>query len=430
MFPLFYGRRAMKPFDKEIEVMSSNMDKGKFGVNMWWHVPVSVVDGELARSAVVAGGFDEKMLNEPTRHAEVSRATRSVAGRRKSKDKSIAEKVGDNSTDLVYGILDYGQEGEQAEYQQNTTVRMDKATGKVLVSGDKAEKVYAAVQAYEGKITDEDIRSFLVNVVRKCHGVSKRHGGGIYFIPASYVERVEAAREVLKQMGCRAKVYVERVVDGEQERANVWEACEDDIGKQIEATLAAVENIEKRASAVESKKAKLEELDEMMNVYKNLLGEEAKYEGLAERIEKAVKVVEQKMVQVQQGTASSVVKAAKQAVAAKVSVASAVAASNAKNGVPEVATANGVPEVATANGVPVVAAEDRIPVIEAAVAVLMKAGREMTSREIYEEAVREGWYVSNASDPYTSFVSVMSKSVAKGEKRVSKVGAGTWKSAA
>jgi hypothetical protein len=375
------------------------MNRGKFGVNCWWHVPGCVIDGELAKEAMKLAGFDG-MLPKPTRHAEVSRATRSVAGRRRKADKSIAEKVGDNSSSLVYGILDYDQEGQEAEYQQKTTVHMDKATGVVKVEGEKADRVIAAVQVYEGKVTDEDVRQFLVNVVAKCHGVSKRHGGGIYFIPAQYVDRIEAAQKVLREIGSGAKVYVERVVDGEQERRNVWEACEENISKQIEDTLAACEKIEKRASAVEDKQAKLSELEDMMGVYKGLLGEEAKYEELAERIEAAVQKVSEKMAQIQQGTAASVVE---RVVVEEVKV-------EEKAPVAQVAASKA----------------DRIPVVDAAVAVLMKAGKALTSREVYERAVREGWYVSEASDPYTSFVSVLSKAVSKGDKRIQRVGTGVW----
>jgi hypothetical protein len=212
--------------------------------------------------------------------------------------------VTDNHSTLAYGILDYGQTGEVGEYEQKTTVRMDKESGSVVVEGAKADKVMAAVDAYTGKVTDEDIRRFILNVVHSCHGVSKRPTGGIYFIPAQYTERIEAARNVLRAMGQGAKIYKEEVVNDVEARQNVWEACEDSIKQQLEQTLEACERIERRASSVRSKRAKLDELTEMMEVYTDLLGEEAKYEGVRERIEAAVKVVSEKLEQIQLGTAA------------------------------------------------------------------------------------------------------------------------------
>ena len=375
----------------------SNMNGGKFGVNMWWHVPACVIDSEMALGVVKANGFDEKMMPTPTDEREFKNGLDSVANKKCKNSKSTVEKVRDDNGKLVYGILDYGQEGiEEGVYRQHNKAWMDKDTGEIACEGAKSGEVLQAVQIYKGKITDDDIRSFLVNVVGKCHGVSKRHGGGIYFIPAQYVEKIEAAQKVLREIGSGAKIYVERVVDGEQERANVWEACESDIGQQIEKTLAAVGRIEKRASSVENKKAKLEELEEMMDVYKGLLGQEAKYEELAERIESAVKVVVEKMTQIQQGTAASVVAPKKVEKSEKAKVADG---------------------------------EDKISVVEAAIAVLTKAGRDMTAKEIFAEAQREGWYVSNSKDPYNSFSATMAKSLTRGETRLQRF-SGMWHLAA
>ena len=290
--------------------MTTENSGKQFGGNVWWYVPACVIDGEFARKCVVDGGMSKDMLLEPTRREEVARAARSVAGRRKKLDKSIAEKVTDNIQTLAYGILDYDQSGEVGEYEQQTTVRMDKASGSVIAEGAKAEKVMAAVDAFTGKITDKDIRTFILNVVKSCHGVSKRPTGGIYFIPAKYVERIEAARNILKAMGTGAKIYKEEVVNNEEARQNVWEACENSIAQQLEQTLDACERIEKRASAVRSKQAKLNELNELMGVYTDLLGEEAKYESIKDKIEAAAKVVQEKMAKVQLGTAAVLSKVA------------------------------------------------------------------------------------------------------------------------
>jgi hypothetical protein len=69
-------------------------------------------------------------------------------------------------------------------------------------------------------------------------------------------------------------------------------------------------------------------------------------------------------------------------------------------------------------------------VVDAAVAVLTKAGKTMAASELFNEAVKSGLYVSDAKDPFTSFFSVLSKAVAKGEKRLVRLGSRTWSLAA
>jgi len=104
----------------------------------------------------------------------------------------------------------------------------------------------------------------------------------------------------LSELKVGAKLYIERVQNGEQERAIVWEAVETDIDKQIEQTLQAVERIGKRASSVQTQEAKLGELEGLMDIYRNLLGQEAKYEELAEKLEEASQTVAKKLAALQE----------------------------------------------------------------------------------------------------------------------------------
>lgn len=364
----------------------SESQNGKFGVNVWWTVPETVTDGGTAQNVIKRHGFEpSKDLPLPSRRAEVSRAVYSFQDRRHKENRRVTEKAADDGQHVTYGILDRAQEGEQVSFAQGTTVRLEKATDAVTAEGKLAAEVLKAVEAYSGKVTDEDVRYFLRRVIRMCYGVAKRPSGGIYFVPARFSGIVEQAQGALADIGTGARIYVERVMDGKEERQNVWGSVEEQVVAQIEETLAAVGRIEKRAEAVQSQQAKLDELGELVSVYKDLLGEEAKYEGVAERIEEAVKTVAEKMAKLQQGTAASV-----------------VAAVNA----------------------PVNGKGVRVP--DAAVAVLAKAGRPMAVREIFDLAVKDGLYVTDAARPFESFVSILGKSLAKGEKRVERTGPGTW----
>lgn len=372
----------------------------KFGVNIWWTVKSMVMDGKKAQEILKKYGFEPEDMPLPSRRAEVGRAVYSFQNRLGKSNRRVTEKVSDNGMYVAYGILDREDTGkDEVAFEQGTTVKLNKETDAVSVEGKLAGEVMAAVEAFTGKVTDEDVRAFLSKVVHVCKGVSKRPSGGIYFIPANAVGMIEDARKVLEDMGAGSRIYVERIQDGKEERENVWSAVVDGVEQELKETLNAVERIEKRVSSIQGHQAKLEELNELVDVYRGLLGEEAKYQDVAERIEAAVKVVAEKMRKVQMGTAASVAKAAA-----------------------PVAAAKSEPEVpAKAKGG---------SVVEAAVVVLKESGKPMTAMELFGEAKRKGLYESDAKDPFTSFFSVLSKAVAKGEKRVSKVAQGVWKYAA
>jgi hypothetical protein len=157
-----------------------------------------------------------------------------------------------------------------------------------------------ALRRYEGAITDQDIRAFLTRTIRTARGIPKRPSGGIYFVPVQYASIVLAAQKSLADMGTKARIYTERVVNGVQERQNVWGSVQEDVDDQINKLLDEVSKITKRASAVRTKQAKLGEIKELAKMYQDMLGEEARYEDLTAKFAAAERAISAKMVEVQE----------------------------------------------------------------------------------------------------------------------------------
>lgn len=275
--------------------MTTQNNDSNFGVNIWWTCPEFVLDGDKAQEALTSNGFETEDMPLPSRRNEVSRAAYSFQDRRHKDGRRVTEKAKDNSDKVVYGILGRTQDGEEVGYTQATKVTLDKESGRVEVNGELANHFDKALSVYSGAITDADVRMFLRKVIAMTYGVAKRPSGGIYFVPNRFMGIIESAQRVLAALNVGAKLYVERVVDGAPERSLVWDSVEMSVGSDIDTILSAVENIGKRASAVRSHEAKLSELESYMNVYRQLLGEEAKYEELSERIKDATSKVTAKM---------------------------------------------------------------------------------------------------------------------------------------
>jgi hypothetical protein len=356
----------------------------ELGVNVWWTVPGLVVDAGIAQDTLLRNGFQKDLMKTPSRRLEISRAAYSLQNRRGKSDRRVTEKTQDNGKYIVFGILDRKRvDDERVRFGQGTTVRLDKDTGAVTAEGSLAKEFYETLAIYEGKITDDDIRLFLRHVIKASKGISKRPSGGIYFVPSDRASMIERAQKVLKELESHAKVYVEGIIDGPRERENVWESVEAEIDSCIEDALKSTERIEKSAKAVQSHKLKLEGLEELMEVYQNLLGEEAKYEAVAERIEIAVGEVQRKMSELQAAQATRVKKV----------------------------------KTGKSRG---------SKVVEAAVAVLKEAGESLDFRELTERAITAGLYEGNCKDPIASFNSVLSKAITAGETRIVRVRRGWY----
>lgn len=343
----------------------------QFGVNLWWTIPTFVQDGNKAQEALEKHGFEKEDMPLPTRRSVVSRAAYSFQDRRHKDGRRVTEKAKDTDSCVVYGILSQKRKGaEEVGYDQGTTIRLDKDSGRVEAEGPQTEEFFKALERYEGAITDEDVRLFLRRVVRMCKGVAKRPSGGIYFVPEMFVSIVESASYVLEDLGVGAKLYLEGLTNGVREREIVWEAVESEINKKIDDTLNAVERIEKRASSVVSHDAKLSEMTQLMDIYRELLGEEAKYEELAERLEDATQKVAAKLDELQNDTGTTPVKTAKKTV--KKTVVKAQASSGSK----------GVGQ----------------EVVELAVEILKDAGKPMHYRNIAAEAEARGFELRGSKD--------------------------------
>jgi hypothetical protein len=282
--------------------MSESNAEGHFGVNVWWRVPGGIkIPGEAVKEALKNNGFEESDLPMPSSRAEVSRAAYSFQNRRGRSNRRVTEKAKNTEQYSVYGILDQEVVGdEEVAFGQNTTIRYDKEANSVMAQGKLAEEFYSVYDTYKDTVIDDDIRKFLTRVVKViCRGVSKGPSGGTYFVSSAYIGIVESAQQVLDELDTGAFIHVERIVNGEQERKNIAFSVDETIDKEIDFILGAASRVEKRASAVKSHQSKMDELQELIDLYSDILGKEAQFEALMEKIQDASKTLSEKVVALQ-----------------------------------------------------------------------------------------------------------------------------------
>lgn len=361
-----------------------NTNTNGFGVNVWWTLPETSVDGEKAQTLLAKHGFDPSDLRVPSRQIQVSRAAYSFQNRRGKTNRRVTERAVDTGKTVTYGILDREQEGDSVSFAQHTTVRLSKESGQVTVQGNLHEAYMQALQEFQGKVTDADLRYFLRRVIRMSFGVAKRPTGGIYFVPEKFVGVIRQAQALLAEFNTNARIYVEEVTNNVESRQNIWESVEADVSDRVTEAMAALGRIENRVSAVKGQGDKISEADELMQVYKQLLGEEAKFESIAEKIEEAVRAVNEKMSEMQSARPVKVV---------------TVKTDRVKTGV---------------------------TVIDAAVKVLTQAGKPLSYRDIVDIAVTDGLYSSGSAHQYSSFNGTLLKAIKDGDKRVERMGRGVY----
>jgi len=269
-------------------------------LNGWWMVRRDAkVDIAVAQGVLAKYGLDTSLMNEVTERQSVRRGIDEMHNRRGTK-RTVAEKIRETGDVAVFGILNLeryvGVCKDTAAYKQNTKVVLDKATGTVTATGLQADEVYERINANKGFYNDADLRRLCYNLVRSIGGVSKRPTGGVYLMPAMFGDKVDALRNALKEMvGDLAAVYVERIYDGAEERANAATSIADDLMVRATRISDAVKNITKQTCRLQNHKQNVIQLQEMTAMYQGILGEQAALENLtlvlnaaSEKIEKAI----------------------------------------------------------------------------------------------------------------------------------------------
>lgn len=247
-------------------------------LNVYWTInETAKVDIGTAKNALASVGLSETLMDEVTDRRAVKRGVDEMHNRRvKTGNRRISEKIRENSNVAVFGILKcHPLNGETTSYEQDTRVKLNKATGAVEVTGKLADDVLQAIQSNRGVYNDADIRRLCYNLVRSIGGVSKRPSGGVYILPAIFADKIDALRVALKKMvGNNASIFVERIYDGDEENKNMAVSVCEDLQIRVGKVLDAVNAISKQTCRLTAHKANILELRTLTDVYKNILGEQ------------------------------------------------------------------------------------------------------------------------------------------------------------
>lgn len=272
-------------------------------VNVYWTINEDTkVDVATAKAILKKNGIPEKLMNDVTDRKAVRRGIDEMQNRRvRTSNRRIAEKIRENDAVAVFGILhNENHKGiDVTGYKQDTKVVLNKSTGSVEATGAVAGDVLAAINANRGSYNDADIRRLCYNLIRSIGGVSKRPSGGIYLVPSVYMDKIDSLRLAINEMvGENAKIFTERIFDGEEEKKNMAVSVSDDIGVRIDRIMQAVSAIGKQTCRLNTHKASVDELKNLVGMYKNILGEQDALKSLSDVLDDAESKVAEKIQEV------------------------------------------------------------------------------------------------------------------------------------
>lgn len=265
------------------------MTTESIGYVMYWHCPQGIFrNSEYAMEVASAEGFGKSEFPVPSPQASVSRTVQTFREQSRKDGRALQEVVKNDPQSKVWGILGLRNDGNEASYEQDTTVTFNKGDKSVTATGVQAEEFFRRYDKYRDCITDDDIRTFINRVRVLARGINLREGsGGVYFVPANYQSIVESAQKVLEQLKTKAKIYLLPMNNTRSNREAVWDSVSREVASEVESVLANAENLTRNISSFAKKEDQIAELGNLMAVYHQLLGFEEDYEEMQGHLQTA-----------------------------------------------------------------------------------------------------------------------------------------------
>lgn len=272
------------------------------GYNVWMNIHDISQPTQVVKDLVEKLGLPN-LLNEPTERRAFGRAMRDQNQLGQGR---LARQIKESDDSVVYGLVheDKDKDNEELDYTQRAVVRFNKNDKSVTVQGAEGTQVQATFDHYRQNVTGDDIRAYVVEMVYHLRGISKRPSGGIYFVGVDGEKILRNVKELVAALGF-GTVYLERVYDGDEERKNVWENAEQEITGMVKDALERIGKLGKSGKCLQKNVAKVDALKEYMQVYTNLLGEQAKAENLVQVFADAQNTIADKMKELAEAKAKA-----------------------------------------------------------------------------------------------------------------------------
>lgn len=275
--------RELQPIQREITEMTTD---SKFPFNVYWTVPECEIPYSEMSDTLVKCGFASDEIPEPTMRQQTARCVKSFHCLR-GQTRTLADAAGETEKSAVYALLDRssGSNDEEVSYREDTRITYDKENCTVEATGVFGTEFMARLNdRFIGKVSADDIRAFLLRVVSRSSGVPKRPTGGIYIVPGRFRPVFEQAQTLLRSLGRRAELYIERVYMGDEESANIQASVCDFVNRRV-SEIAEKADKYVRGAAVDGLKDDAQKLREINELFSEALDIQALTDEVAQKVE-------------------------------------------------------------------------------------------------------------------------------------------------
>ena len=226
-----------------INTMKSALNNGgaHLGDMIFWSLGDARVDRSTLEFLWAGSGLSPDLLPDPpTAEKALKLAVReSQVGQRER----LIRLGKEDETEIVFAVVREHRGGDgNLTYHQEARIHLDR-TRERFTSDDPQHDLVAAVESRFRTLrtthTPDDVRRAIVKALHSFAAVTLREGGGVYWVPAPFAERLRRLQSAIEQIGS-SRVYLLPVNDSAEAEATLGEIARGSIEVELETLKAEI----------------------------------------------------------------------------------------------------------------------------------------------------------------------------------------------
>ena len=265
---------------------------GILGAVAFWTLRGARMRRDDLRVALDAIGLGFAMPKDPKTQALLRMA---VEHAKKAQPGLVFDRVTQTATEIVYAMSERATDDvtELAQYQHRTRVRLNRTTGALTLEDTQDPALLAVAAKYSDLrewISVTEVGTVLINALRGrvknaglCAVNLRGDSGGVYFVPAQFVDQLTALAGVIDGLGQVGALTVWPVPLGDRAATQALTAAKTDFGARMteaagdaQALLVAIDadaGTDREESRLLARVAAFAQLRTRIDVYADILGD-------------------------------------------------------------------------------------------------------------------------------------------------------------
>ena len=246
------------------------------GYFVWWSIRDLLINKAEFHKLLLDRGLPPYSKKEDTVAANRSAFLKAVREVKSSSSEFLIRKINKSADKYTFGLVDESidRKNQNLGYQHSATMSYYPSSGNLVC--DFPHRAFDAVKEkcakYQGSYNSDDVRDYLLEVLKLHHRISVRSRGGIYFIPEKSKNFVDAVEKLMEDLPGECSMSIAPQIDMDQSKRAIYKAFLSELRGKISSFREELDGSSlKRKSSWTKRLEEFKELKKEVEFYRDAL---------------------------------------------------------------------------------------------------------------------------------------------------------------